>query len=105
VGVCKCVYLATKFITVVTFVLPEVDNKSLLVGFPILGFSLDGCQNYGYAHVFCDCCSLLFSTVVCLLMCVSDYDIDECWLLHIIVHLRQKSMFTKCLKKFLCELV
>jgi hypothetical protein len=45
VGVCKCVSLAAKCITVVTFVLPEADNKSLLVGFPILGFSLAGCQN------------------------------------------------------------
>jgi hypothetical protein len=38
-------------------------------------------------------------------MCVSAYDIVECGLLHIRVHLRQKSVFTKCLTKVLCELV
>jgi hypothetical protein len=54
------VSLAAKCITAVTFELPEADNKSLLVGFPKLGFSLAGCQNSGCAHVFCDCCSLLF---------------------------------------------
>jgi hypothetical protein len=55
--------------------------------------------------VFCDCCSLLFYVAIYLVMCVSAYDIAECGLLHIIVHLRQKSVFTKCLTKVLCELV
>jgi hypothetical protein len=54
--------------------------------------------------VFCDCCSLLFSTASCLVMCVSAYDIVECGLIHIRVHLRQKSVFTKCLTKVLSEL-
>jgi hypothetical protein len=88
VGVCMCVSLAAKCITVVAFVLPEADNRSLLVGFPILEFSLSGCQKYECAHVFCDCCSLLFSAASCLVICVSAYDIVECGLIHIRVHLR-----------------
>jgi hypothetical protein len=76
------VSLVAKCITTVTFVLPEADNKSLLVGFPILVFSLVGCQNSGCAHVFCVCCSLLFSASIYLVMCVSAYDIVECGLLH-----------------------
>jgi hypothetical protein len=99
------VSLVSKCITIVTFVLPEVDNKSLLVGFQKLGFSLAGCQNSWCVHVFCDCCSLLFSAAIFLVMCVSTYDIAECGLLHIRVHLRQKYVFVKCLTKVLCELV
>ena len=78
VGVCKCVSLCTTCITDVSFVLPEADNKSLLVGFPKLGFSLAGCQNSGCAHVFCDCCSLLFFAAIYLVICVFSYDIAEC---------------------------
>jgi hypothetical protein len=104
VGVCKCVSLASKCITAVAFVLPEADNKSLLVGFPILGFFLAGCQKSECAHVFCDCSLFLFSAASCLVMCVSAYDIAECGLIHIKVHLRQKAVFTKCLTKVLCEL-
>jgi hypothetical protein len=86
-------------------ILPEHDNKALLVDFPKLGFSLAGCQNSGCAHVFCDNSSLLFSTAIYLVMCVSAYDIAECWLVHIRVHLRQKYVFAKCLTKVVCELV
>jgi hypothetical protein len=75
------------------------------MGFPILGFSPASCQNSECAHVFCDYCPLLFSAAICLVMWVSAYDIVECGLLHIRVHLRQKFMFTKCLTKVLCELV
>jgi len=46
------VSLAAKCIAAVTFVLPEADNKSLLVGFPTLGFSLAGCQNLGVHMCF-----------------------------------------------------
>jgi len=70
--------LAVKCTTDVVFILPKPDNKSLLVGFPKLGFSLAGCQNSGCAHVFCDCCSLLFSAAIYLVMCVFAYDIAEC---------------------------
>jgi hypothetical protein len=99
------VSITAKCITVVTFELLEDGNKSLSVGFPKLGFSLAGCQNSRCAHVFCDYCSLLFSIAIYLVMCVSAYDIVESRLLHIIFHLRQTSMFARCLKKFLCELV
>jgi hypothetical protein len=41
--------------------LPEAEIKSLSVGFPKLGFSLAGCQNFWMCTCLCDYCSLLFS--------------------------------------------
>jgi hypothetical protein len=46
------VSLAVKCITAVTFVPLEAHNKSLLVGFPKLRFSLAGCQNLGVHMCF-----------------------------------------------------
>jgi hypothetical protein len=53
----------------------KMNNKFILVCFPILGFSLAGCQKFECAHMFCDCCSLLFFLASCLVMCVSAYEI------------------------------
>jgi hypothetical protein len=51
-------------ISVVTCGLPEALINLSLGGFPQTG-DFPGClQKSGCAHVFCDCCSLLFSAVI-----------------------------------------